>query len=104
MTRKDLRFDAARRADENDLVTEIGGDARERERRHEVTARAAARDEELHGDCGLRIADCGFEILGVPTAINNSQSSITLFSRPAPRSPRHRWRPAQRSTTIAHTT
>ncbi len=41
MARKDLGFDAAGRADEHDLVPEIGGDAREGERGHEMTAGAA---------------------------------------------------------------
>jgi hypothetical protein len=77
MPRQDSRFDAALGADENDFVTEISGDAGERERRHEMAASAAACDEKFHDNCGLWISDCGFDASRSQSAIHNPQSAIT---------------------------
>src|SRR5262245_19107223 len=61
MMRQNPRLDAALCTDEYDVVSLICGNSSERDGGHQVTTGTAAVDEEFHNNCGLAIADCGFE-------------------------------------------
>ena len=61
---ENLRFDAAGRSDQYDIVSLIGSDAREGERGHQMAPGAAAGDQNLqmrNAKCGMRNLSAGFE-------------------------------------------
>src|SRR5258708_7778652 len=107
MAREDLCFDASLGAYQHNFMSFIAGDPSQREGRHQVSSCASARYQDLH----VRRCACGVE-MEVPTD-KRPVISTPHAARFTPHvnlsglfqhSPTRRWRPAQRSGTIAHTT